>query len=445
MDFSIFYLFAFAVTVFFLFVMVFLSYFSIKTPAEYHSFTQPPIMGSLPSRFETPRGGRFPVQPTDNDISDLSTLDLILRDEAMANLRRDLNQKFSQSLSEDTIGAAPVVEGQVTAAGTAPVVQDSACPIPDPVQGPLLPTPQGTPGATPIGSATDTPTGSPTLSASSSSSTPAPDLTNGSGGSNGMNGLGGNSNFFSVNSSTLNNNSEELVNGGTFFCDNTNFLSLTHCFQQHFSNDPDFISDLDDLNFDPFNPLSLLKFAKLFWFIGFNLYYIFNWLIANCSNFYIDSVLPTLSPLFSIMSDILNLLISSAFPTIYHPLPGRTPISRITLLLFFIHSWLVVTIISHTYLLIKCLLKLISFTLLGFFPTFTIKYLFLYDRRVKNFWITTLSLRDTKEDKKILNSFNIVRTIIIKKTFFLTIKTVIFLTIRCAISFIIHTHPAWYN
>lgn len=257
-------------------------------------------------------------------------------------------------------------------------------------------------------------------------------------------------NFFA---GPLSNNSENLINDNYFFfCDdNIECLSLTQW--QHLHSDPNFISNFEITDFDFFNPLFAFNTAKLAWIIGSNFYSFIYWSTVYCNclghfcnNFYNELILMFL-PIFNNIIDSAHILyiivMNSLFPDSFPPLPGRTPLARDTLLLFLIHTVLVGRVFSLLISLVLYLLKIFSFIVLKYLPHFTVKYLFLYNRKQRKFWRTTLSLGDTKKDIEIYNSYMAFRILIIKKTFLAVVQIIKNITISSVLILIIHTHPAW--
>jgi hypothetical protein len=256
----------------------------------------------------------------------------------------------------------------------------------------------------------------------------------------------------SINTSPLSNKSENLIDVNYFFCDN-NIECLSLIQWQHLHSDPYFISNFEITDFDFFNPSFILNTAKLAWIIGSNFYSFIYWSTVYCNclghfcnNFYNELILMFL-PIFNNIIDtthiIYTVVMNSLFPDSFPPLPGSTPLPRKTLLLFLIHTVLVGRVFSLCISLVLYLYKIFSFIVLKYRPHFTVKYLFLYNRKQRKFWRATLSLGDTKKDIKIYNSYMAFRILIIKKTLLAIVQIIKNICITSVLILIIRTHPAW--
>lgn len=165
------------------------------------------------------------------------------------------------------------------------------------------------------------------------------------------------------------------------------------------------------------------------------------WLInksfAIIYNFYSTFMLNILTDIY----ELINMILSSAFPKFISPLPGQ-PLMKLDKLFFFIlKNYLIYSVISRVIYLVYVLIKLISFIILFSFPNFTIKYLFYFNKNAQIVWSPILSYLNTGNiHHKVFEAYRQLRRDRIANHIGVMLKTIVSGFIRWVVVVILNYH-----
>ncbi|RYE12982.1 MAG: hypothetical protein EOP34_09760 [Rickettsiales bacterium] len=101
---------------------------------------------------------------------------------------------------------------------------------------------------------------------------------------------------------------------------------------------------------------------------------------------------------FNSIYNFYYMIMCSAFPGSFPPLPGINPMSFVVLVAYLMHIYILGAIYTNAVNFVFCLFKFISYLILPYFPKFTVKYLFYFDKPAKKAWTPFISLQKTHKN-----------------------------------------------
>lgn len=140
------------------------------------------------------------------------------------------------------------------------------------------------------------------------------------------------------------------------------------------------------------------------------------------------------------------MVLCSAFPNNFPPLPGKTPMSYGKLIVYLVHLYLFYKFIDNIRIILYNTFKFICYFILKYFPYFTIKYLFFFDKPAQTLWIPLLSRlkkpfnAKNRQHNDIIVLYNIIRYEQLGRLFGYTIVSLCNVGIYSWLLHLIHTN-----
>jgi hypothetical protein len=135
-----------------------------------------------------------------------------------------------------------------------------------------------------------------------------------------------------------------------------------------------------------------------------------------------------------------HMIMSSVFPNYFPPLPGNPSMKLDKLIIFLLKNFLVVTCISRVFFMVYMSIKLISYLIIIYYPNFTIKYLFYFNKDAQIVWGPCIDLTKTNNNTAAKAAYKSYRRVKIQECIWLMLKTILSGFIRWAIVVIINYH-----